>query len=365
MSALELFADVEGIPQDDGPRPVCGIHYPEEYRRLMEKFRAVMARDETSSRVLDLTADLLEFNAAHYTVWYYRRRVLDALEDAELYRSELEYAAVATSNNPKNYQVWYHRRAMLEKTQDAADELEFVAMMLEQDAKNYHAWSHRLWALQTFPFDYEAELAYADKLLTEDVLNNSAWNHRQNVVRFRDVTPAVAQREVAYAVEKAFLRLTNESPWTYALAFARRDEGAFDRLSRACDAVLDDEPPVSVDERTCARVTRLELLADRGRFHEAADCADTLANTEDAFRVRYWTRRAFRLRQQSGSFAFPSTRHSFPAWAPPGVFPFGPPPDMPPAPPPDYQHPLDPPTPDDLRRRRGVPDEPATPPTEA
>jgi UDP-glucose 6-dehydrogenase len=39
---------------------------------LMDLFRGVVATGEYSDRVLDLTEEILEVNAANYTVWYVR-----------------------------------------------------------------------------------------------------------------------------------------------------------------------------------------------------------------------------------------------------------------------------------------------------
>jgi len=64
------WADVEPLPQDDGgPNALATIAYSEEYRETMEYLRAVMAANEMSQRVLDLTAHIIGLNPAHYTVW--------------------------------------------------------------------------------------------------------------------------------------------------------------------------------------------------------------------------------------------------------------------------------------------------------
>jgi protein farnesyltransferase/geranylgeranyltransferase type-1 subunit alpha len=85
----ETWADVTPIPQDDGPNPVVKIAYTKDCKalgfiaegyklltmsravvtELMDLFRGVVARGEYSDRVLDLTEEILEINAANYTVW--------------------------------------------------------------------------------------------------------------------------------------------------------------------------------------------------------------------------------------------------------------------------------------------------------
>ena len=44
------FADIEPIPQNDGPHPVCAIDYPEEFIEAMNYLRALMDVDEHSGK---------------------------------------------------------------------------------------------------------------------------------------------------------------------------------------------------------------------------------------------------------------------------------------------------------------------------
>jgi protein farnesyltransferase/geranylgeranyltransferase type-1 subunit alpha len=67
----EVWADIVPLPQDDGPgQPLAAISYTDEYSDAMSYLRAVMAKNEMSERVLDLTEDIIGMNPAHYTVWY-------------------------------------------------------------------------------------------------------------------------------------------------------------------------------------------------------------------------------------------------------------------------------------------------------
>ena len=64
------WRDVDPLPQDEGgPNPLAAIAYTEEYSEAMSYLRAVMAKNEMSDRVLNLTEDIISMNPAHYTVW--------------------------------------------------------------------------------------------------------------------------------------------------------------------------------------------------------------------------------------------------------------------------------------------------------
>jgi protein farnesyltransferase/geranylgeranyltransferase type-1 subunit alpha len=64
------WADIEPLPQDDGGlHPLAAIAYSDEYSEAMGYLRAVMAKNEYSERVLELTEHIIGMNPAHYTVW--------------------------------------------------------------------------------------------------------------------------------------------------------------------------------------------------------------------------------------------------------------------------------------------------------
>jgi protein farnesyltransferase/geranylgeranyltransferase type-1 subunit alpha len=149
------WRDVVPIPQDDGPNPVVAIQYTDQFRDTMDYFRAVLANNEMSARALSLTEDVIHQNAGNYTVWAFRRAVIDSI--GRDWNEELLWVTGLAESNPKNYQIWQHRRSCLEKCcggevtgQAEIDFLnEFLTSDEMDDAKNYHAWAHRQWVVST------------------------------------------------------------------------------------------------------------------------------------------------------------------------------------------------------------------------
>ncbi|KAG0478354.1 hypothetical protein HPP92_013073 [Vanilla planifolia] len=175
------WLDVKPVPQDDGPNPVVPISYSDEFRETMDYFRSIYLSGEHSFRALSLCSEAIELNPSNYTIWHFRRLVLEAL-DADLH-AEKEYVNNIALRNSKNYQIWHHKRWLAEKLgpEAAEEELAFTEKIFAVDAKNYHAWSHRQSVLQALG-GWQKELDYCDKLLREDVFNNSAWNQRYFVI---------------------------------------------------------------------------------------------------------------------------------------------------------------------------------------
>ena len=112
-SERDEWKDVVPIPQDDGENPVVAIQYTGRFRETMDYLRALLGQNELSERALELTEDVIDQNAGNYTVWVYRRAVIDAI--GRDWTLELAWVSTLAESHPKNYQIWQHRRSCLEK----------------------------------------------------------------------------------------------------------------------------------------------------------------------------------------------------------------------------------------------------------
>ena len=217
--------DVVPVPQNDGPNPVAAIAYSAPYRELMDYFRAVLASNEYSERTLALTEEILQHNAANYTVWHFRRNAINAI-GIDL-SEELDFMDKFAGDNPKNYQIWHHRREVAKLlNKDGQRELDFTRNVFKVDPKNYHAWAHRQWALQHFDI-WEDELEFVEALLQDDIRNNSAWNQRWFLVHNQhgpDTSLGAEQLQMELnfcmeTMENTGVK-TNESAWNYIRGLA-------------------------------------------------------------------------------------------------------------------------------------------------
>lgn len=286
------WSDVVPLPTDEGgPNPLAAIAYAPEYEEAMSYLRAVMAANEYSERVLDLTEDVIDLNPAHYTVWLYRAATLFALQ-ANL-REELDWVSDTARAHQKNYQIWNHRMMVVGQLGESEGEPEFVEEMFGLDGKNYHVWSYRQWLVRRFGLWGEKEFAFVEKMLEKDVRNNSAWNYRWFLVNGREdegvkgvTDPEVKKREIEFATQAISKAPQNPSPWNYLRGIAKSSGSGLKELKGLATQYADISKPDGV-RSSHALDLLADILADEDK-QQAGEALDLLAITYDPIRKNYW-----------------------------------------------------------------------------
>lgn len=285
------WSDVKPCPHEDGPNPVAVINYTEKFRVTFDYFRAILKSDERSERAFNLTTDCAALNPANYTVWYYRRILIQDLKKD--IPQEMDFMENVIADHPKNYQVWHHRRVLVELGGDPQNEKRFTERILEMDAKNYHAWQHRQWFLGHFK-NWENEVEFTDSLITADVRNNSAWNHRYYVIsRTSGFTEEVINQEVHFTLKKIILAPNNESPWNYLRGILEKPGLSSSKVvEEFCLKLFQDECTsphllgfmIDAIEEKLARQPELR----DSLLPTALKLCDDLATEHDTIRNNYW-----------------------------------------------------------------------------
>ncbi|KAJ2345569.1 CAAX geranylgeranyltransferase alpha subunit, partial [Coemansia sp. RSA 2618] len=308
------------IAQDDGENPLCPIAYTDEYQEMMGYLRAVMAVGEVSQRALELTARVIATNPGHYTVWVYRKRLVEELQ-ADI-SEELDWVSEISRKFPKNYQLWHHRESLVtrlwaprEALQLSEDqrvvnpvirrELQFLSTAIDEDSKNFHAWSYRQWLVSKYEL-WEQELVFVNTMISQDVRNNSAWNQRYFVVLTgRDpasvrLDASVADAEVAYAVENIKFAPNNDSPWSYIVGLLLRhaQEKLYTELMpRIKELAADNAYAMAMTSTPFYWSALLDIyeqqMADQPESKEALveeskTICERLASETDIMHSRYW-----------------------------------------------------------------------------
>jgi len=221
-SSREDWKDINPLPQNDGPNPVVKILYKPKFTEVYDYMRAIMAKREMSERALAITGDAIEQNPANYTVWHYRRLVLQAI-GSDL-KEELCFCQEMIEYNPKNYQVWHHRRVVVGWLSDPSKEKSLTRRMFGYDSKNYHCWDYRQWIIQHYGL-FDGEMEFTSSMIHEDIRNNSAWNHRFFILTHSTgLTQAVVEEQTKFTLEHIQSVPANESPWSFLLGLMKKAE---------------------------------------------------------------------------------------------------------------------------------------------
>lgn len=181
------------------------------YRKLTHDVLDLHHKEVFNNESLKLTTELLDLNPEFYTVWNFRRDVLDHMkkdlstdEYAQRLNNELLYVMLLLKRYPKCYWIWTHRRWCLFELLALGRvswEFEFKAVLklLEMDSRNFHGWQYRRFVVEQIETEKvnkvppsESSVAllriqidefdYTTQKINQNISNFLAWHNRSKLI---------------------------------------------------------------------------------------------------------------------------------------------------------------------------------------
>jgi len=212
--------------------------YTELSRVLLQRRR----EGDLGSETKELIGKMLRSNPDFYTLWNYRREVLQSqcaaagLPLAEalaqrgaskvegagdlLVQAELSLTADCIKKNPKSYGAWFHRQWMITYFEfDPKAELDLCALLLNADQRNFHCWNYRRFVATLSGASAQSEFEFSTLKLNENFSNYSAFHHRSVYITQLATTDAAFQHlvttELSLVENAVYTEPDDQSAWWY------------------------------------------------------------------------------------------------------------------------------------------------------
>ncbi|OJJ44049.1 hypothetical protein ASPZODRAFT_145175 [Penicilliopsis zonata CBS 506.65] len=185
----------------------------EKYQELDKLVHQKIAEHEYTTETLQNISELLTTNPEYYTVWNYRRQVLqhqfslaasnDSNQIPTLIKNDLMFLIPLLRSFPKCYWIWNYRLWVLDEAKRLLpatvarkfwqEELVLVGKMLSLDSRNFHGWGYRRFVIQSLEnlgadedgkqSRAQEEFEYANKMIGTNLSNFSAWHYRTKLIK--------------------------------------------------------------------------------------------------------------------------------------------------------------------------------------
>lgn len=165
-----------------------------------------------------MTTKLLEMNPEYYTVWNYRRRLLQSFFPGD------------PSTETRIADIWSDVSGTEKVRKYILDDLAFLLPLLRKFPKCYWIWNYRIWLLDEasrrlppkIAYDiWQKELGLVGKMLSLDGRNFHGWGYRRKVVseleklsaKLDSAGTSMTEAEFNYTTKMIESNLSNFSAW--------------------------------------------------------------------------------------------------------------------------------------------------------
>ncbi|XP_028392827.1 geranylgeranyl transferase type-2 subunit alpha-like [Dendronephthya gigantea] len=228
----------------------------EVYQKVTSKVNAKRKNGELDEEALSLTGQLLHANPDFYSLWNYRREVLEHLKNErettqlkEFCVKELSFLESCLPVNPKSYGIWHHRSwiMLFMPEPDWKKELHLCTVYLSYDERNFHCWDYRRFVVKQAKISAQEEFEFTSNKIRENFSNYSSWHYRSKLLpKIHPARPGDTERIEEQALLKEFQLVQNafftdpndQSAWFYhrwLLGRARNELGMILAYARRSD----------------------------------------------------------------------------------------------------------------------------------
>ncbi|CAB3980814.1 Geranylgeranyl transferase type-2 subunit alpha [Paramuricea clavata] len=205
----------------------------EIYLKVTNKVNAKRKNGELDEEALNLTGQLLIVNPDFYSLWNYRREVLQHFKNErettqlkEFCVKELSFLESCLPVNPKSYSIWHHRSwiMLFMPEPDWKKELHLCNVYLSYDERNFHCWDYRRFVAKHAQVSAKEEFEFTSNKIKENFSNYSSWHYRSKLLpKIYPAGPGDTERIEEQALLKEFQLVQNafftdpndQSAWFY------------------------------------------------------------------------------------------------------------------------------------------------------
>ncbi|EGC34857.1 hypothetical protein DICPUDRAFT_34340, partial [Dictyostelium purpureum] len=164
----------------------------DSYNKLVKSFEEKREKEngQYDDQSLAVSKLVLVENPEYYTIWNYRRNVMNQFKEKgtsdiqQVYQNELKFIEECIQRYTKSYWIWYHRKWVTVRLDDCDwdRELKLCSKLLNLDLRNFHCWSYRRFVLENSKIPLEDEFKYTTSKIEQNFSNYSAWHQRSSIL---------------------------------------------------------------------------------------------------------------------------------------------------------------------------------------
>lgn len=143
----------------------------EGYLKLSNAISQMKIEKRHDIAALDLITKMITMNPDFYSLWNYRREILNHEYKEKPFDKiagdrELQVSSQAIMKNPKSYPAWQHRLWVGSRVEGGIDYMKEIGLcnnFLQADQRNFHCWNYRRAIVKLGNINFNEEMIFSMK----------------------------------------------------------------------------------------------------------------------------------------------------------------------------------------------------------